>query len=289
MRFYAIVVFLAAFGYGNQRLTNEQPMFPLWSIFWARWVSYNVAVAVVRSLYVLGSLAGALFPLNLMARLAVFLGILEYHAFISSFEQPNHQMYPWLYTAFILLFLPRNSQTVGGKRMFLLVVWAAQAFFLLTYSMGGVSKLYWAVVQTFRGDISAFHPMAFAYQIAGWMIQAGEAGILGGFILKHPWVGWFPYLLMIYLQTFALLAAFRPRLHRLWAWGLVCFHIGTQVTMGIYFYESILLLLVLFFDTPFAPRGLSWRDIFDDLPLFGILIRKLRRKQIARVSGSTRQ
>ena len=87
--------------------------------------------------------------------------------------------------------------------------------------------------------------------------------------IAYPRLGWPLYPLAIYVEVFALLAVFRPRLHRPWGCGLIGLHVGNCCSMGIVFNVNVLLLGLFFVLSPFAPTRLDlwlWRD----LPMVGV-------------------
>lgn len=250
---------------------------PLWPIAWAGYTTFPAAVNIVRVTFLIGTFAGAFFYRHRLGRIAAFLGIVQFHTLESSFGQPNHQWYPWLYIALLFLFLPDawggRGQTREDRKKFLIIFWGAQALFLLTYSMAGLGKFWGALQQFAASQPNAFSPNAFALQIADWSTLMQSRPLLAPFFVAHPLAGWPLYLGALYLQLFAVAAAFRPAIAKLWALGLILFHIGTYLTMDIYFLPPILLLLLLFFDSPFRDPRTAWRNVLFDLPLIGSVIK----------------
>lgn len=282
--FYYHLVFLAVFFLPSwDNFLTRANFSPLWPIAWAKYTSFPTVVTIVGFAFLTGALLGAFFYWHRIGRFLAFVGILQFHALESSFGQPSHQWYPWLYLSFLFLFLPdawgELDRSVEKRKKFLLIFWGAQALFLLTYSMSGIGKLWSAIVQLAHGQPNAFSPNAFALQIADWLTQMQATTLLGSFIIAHPLVGWPFYLAMLYLLLFAVLAAFRPAIQKLWAFGLILFHIGTYLTMRIYFFPPVILLLLLFFDSPFRSPGTTWRDILANLPFVGWAIERLVRRK----------
>ena len=144
--------------------------------------------------------------------------------------------------------------------------------------MSGLWKVYGAITQFLAGEMHALAFDAVALHIAYWLPRWQSPSLLGPFLIEHPWVGWPFFIAIIYLQFFAFWIAFRPNLHQLWGVGLVLFHVGVYVTMGIVFFHPILLLIFLFFDSPFKKPQTSWQEIVSDLPLWGWIWKILWRK-----------
>jgi hypothetical protein len=77
------------------------------------------------------------------------------------------------------------------------------------------------------------------------------------------------WLAALYLEVFAIVAAFRPRLHLVWGAGLILFHVGVLLAMGILFLEPPLLLLLLFVLSPFARGEPNAEATLESLPWLG--------------------
>ncbi len=253
---------------------------PRLPLFWAQYVEYGVAVTVVLLGWVCTALFASVFPYIRAARILAFIGLFEYHALVSSFGSPNHQWDHWLWISFILIFLPTLTRepSLDTRRTFSLVFWGAQAFLLLTYTMAGVGKLIYAVIQFSQGQAHAFSPDAGALYAATQLNLMHETVPLANIIISYPWVAWIPFLLLLELQTFALIAAFRPQLHRLWGFGLILFHLGTFLTMRAVFTAPSGLLLLFLLASPFAPEKQRWSDVLSSIPLFGHLFRYIAKK-----------
>lgn len=256
---------------------GRQNFDPVWPMFWARFVDAATAVNITRYFFVGSTLFGAWFYHRWIGRFAAFLGILEFHAMTNSFGIENHQWLPWLYAAFLFLFLPcimgNAQESREERRELLMIFWGAQAAFFATYFLSGFGKVYWSFYAAAQGGLSAFVPDALARHIAAELSRIHSVGAFGSFFVEHPLLGWPLTLGVIYFQFFALWAAFRPSLHRLWAFALVCFHLGTYLIMNIVFFEPVVLLLVFFADSPFRRPKHTWRVTLRDLPLFGWVLR----------------
>ena len=253
------------------------PRFPL---FWAPYVEYGTVVTLVFLTWVGTSLLACLFPYIRTVRIFAFVGFLQYHAYVASFGQPNHQWDHWLWISLILVFLPglTREPSVETRRTFSLVFWGAQAFLLLTYTMAGIGKLTYAFIQFSQGQAHAFSPDAGALYAATQLNLMQETVPLAGIIISHPWLAWLPFLILLELQTFALVAAFRPQLHRIWGFGLILFHIGTFLTMRAVFTAPSALLLLFLLASPFAPEKKKWNETLSSIPLFGRLFQYVTKR-----------
>jgi len=246
---------------------NFAPLFPL---FWATNLPFSTTATIVLSFSTVAALGAAFAPLSRIARGLAFFGFFEYHAFLNSFGSPEHQLDHWLWISFILIFLPKLAHDApkDERKKFSLVVWTVQAYLLLTYSMAGIGKLIYLGIQFAHHQSNALSLDAGALYIASQLNLMGERTPLGPFIVDHPWIAWLPFLALLELQTFAFVAAFRPRLHRLWGLCLILFHLGTFFTMRAVFVAPSALLMVLLLASPFAPKA-SLRETIGEIPLFG--------------------
>jgi hypothetical protein len=256
---------------------------PPWPLSWATYLSLSreATINILRFFFVAATIIGSFTYRRFLGRLLVFLGVWQIHAVLSSFYSPNHQWYPWLYTSFIFLFLPDIWKRIGDRdanKKFLLMIWCAQALILLTYTLSGFWKFAFLFLQVMNGEVHGFAIDGFAYQIASWLPRLDYKVILGEFIIDHPVIGWPIYVGSYFLEFFALWAAVRPSLQKLWATGLVIFHFGTIVVMGIQFMPSILILIILFFNSPFTPHEFSIKKVIYDLPIVGQILSLFKNK-----------
>lgn len=243
---------------------------PRWPLFFAEGLPYDLLVTALFLGSVLSALLASVFPYARSARILAFIGLFEYHAFLSSFGFPNHQWDHWLFVTFLLIFLPSlkgRGENQETRRSFSLVFFGAQAFVLLTYTMAGVHKITYGFIQWAGGEASIFSPDAAALHISTLFLNMHETLPLGSLIVEYPFLGTIPFLLVLYLQLFALPVVLKPELHRLWGLGLILFHIGTFLTMRAVFFAPGVLLLILFLSSPFAPRSVSLREALYALPI----------------------
>lgn len=254
---------------------------PLWPIFWADYLPYQAMLILVHAFLFGGALCAAHFARYPSARIVAFLGALFYVSFENSFNSTNPPFYSLLYVLFWFMFLPRVKETSEDtppetRKRFLLIFWITQFTVLSTYTMSGFGKLYDAGydIITQRG-ITVFSPYALAYYIADWIPRFDQTSLLGPFIIEHPLFGWLPMLITLYLLVFSVWIAFKPDLHRIWAFGLLMFHVMVYLTMSLAFSESLLVLLLLFYASPFQMPHTPWRSMLVGLPLFGWLFNRL--------------
>ena len=235
-------------------MTDSQLL--LWPALWARHEGPGFAVPFVSFLFMAGAFAGALWPGRRWARIAACVGLWEYVAVIASYANLFPVYHQWVPVAFIFVFLPDRWDEPGAGPEFreraLLLVWAALALFLLTYSMSGLSKILMGAWQTFRGELSVFHAEGAKRLLEVYVRESGHLGPLGDLLFKAP-AGYVPlHLAVTALQFAALGAAYRPSLHRAAGAGVILFHVATYLMLGIFFKQSVLLAALLLLCSPFA-------------------------------------
>lgn len=273
--FYYVLLYLAVINFQWwDGVANRQNFNALWPIFWAGNFDYAHAIVVVQFVHLTTAFLAAIFYRHRWARLLAFIGISQFHGLESSFGQPNHQWYLFLYVSLLFVFLPDiwkkgKEVTTEAKKKLLLVFWAAQAVTLLTYSMSGLGKFLGVYYQYAAGQIHGLSPNAFAYQIANWLPKLQVNPLLGSYLIDHSFIGWPFYAGIHFVMFFAVWAAFRPSLQRFWAFSLILFHIGTYITMDISFTPPIILLILLFFNSPFVKPETTAKDTIYDLPVMG--------------------
>lgn len=244
---------------------------PLWPVFWVNSIGYTEARLYLFTSFLITSFIGAIFWRYRIARVISFLGLWQLHALESSFKgQANFFIYPWLYTSFLFMFLPKLKEvTLAIKKQFLLIFWAAQAMVLLMYSMAGAFKIYTGLNQLSAGEVSGFHPSAFAYQIIVHNALWNRQSFFGELLVKNVWIAWPMYLGAIYFELFALYAAVKPELQRLFSFMMIILHTGAILFMGIPFWEHIIINTILLLNSPFAKDDTKFSQVLITLPLFG--------------------
>lgn len=249
---------------------------PIWPISWVGSLEATTASKVVFLFYLASSFFATLFWRRRIGKIIGFLGILQIHAWDSSFGYMNHFLYPWLYTSFLFIFLPdthKKGIKLKTRKKFMLVFWGAQALFLLTYTLSGLWKVYWGVRQPIEDQLGSFSAYGFSYQAAAHFLRDNRSFLLTELVINNPIPAWLFYLGGIYTEFFAIWAAFKPNLHKLWGLLLIGLHVGILFVLGIPFFESIVLLSLLFLNSPFS-KNPKVNDIAKDLPIFGYFIAK---------------
>jgi len=252
---------------------------PLWPIAWVRWIDPAVAIELILSAYLITALAAMFWPHRRLARIAGLMGLLEMVAFLNSLGKINHSYHAFLWSAFLLIFLPDGSdeqfdRSRCRRQRYLNILWSVQFFVLLFYTMAGASKLVSVPRQILAGESSSLSPDALPRHIAHRLLLTDSASYLGPFFIQHTYLSWLLYLGVLYLELFSVFAAFRPVLHRAWGLGLVAMHLGIGITMNIWFFPPVLLDGLLLVNSPFAAPQTTIRGFLAALPVIGFSLRR---------------
>lgn len=260
---------------------------PVWSVAWFPYLDPAFGANLIGGLALLSILAVILFPQSRGARILAFIGFFMLTSLANSFGKINHDLHTWLAFLFGFMFIPAGNWEEGQRSItfrqhFLTAVWFGLVLMSLFYSMSGLFKLYGIGFQLSRGMVSAIHPYGLAYQVMGRLLQTNTESLFSYLLLDYPLVGWPMYVAAIYLEVFAFMAAFRPRLHPLWGLGLMGMHLGNWLLLSVPFNTNVILLALFFVNSPFRPSVLNLSVIIHDLPIIGWVFRRLTTQTISR-------
>ena len=271
---YLFTAYWMATRLSYERAYSGPPTDPLWPVsvvvnaIGAEWLAYEMPWAVAGAG---AGLLAVLFPGRLVFRLGVFLCLLFTAALANSYGSINNDGHLALYISFALLFLP--SAIDSPKRMerkdamaAVAVFWFAQSLLLLPYTLSGLFKIYGSRLELFSSDgfvrIMLSRALEDTIEIP-WLLP---------FFASQPLLAQALFLGAVYVQVFALLALFRPHLHRPLGVALIAFHFGTDYTLNILFHNFVYLGIFLVF-SPFAQGRFSWTGLIKSLPVFGVPLR----------------
>lgn len=201
----------------------------------------------------------------LWARLAFFVLFLFSASVPNSVGGINHPYHAWIFVSFIFVFLPnKTSDTMdrAEKMALATVIRTAQSLILLFYSMAGMEKLYQGVTALAEGGSGNLSWGALTWTLTDRAMQTGTTPILIDLVVNNTWAATIMMWGVIYVQVVAVVIAFRPSLHAVWAMALITFHLGTWALMEIIFTQHILLLCILFL---MRPEPTSLRSLFTSL------------------------
>ena len=232
------------------------------------WLASSAAVSAAG----LGAaLLATVSPRVLLWRLGVFLYVLLHVALRNSYGSINHGSYFYLYVGFALLFLPSrdraNEMTRKSVLSCLAVFWLTQSILLLPYTLSGLWRIW-----SSRLELLSLDGMV-RILLNRAIDDTAEIGPLLPFVVEHQYLAQAMLLMAVYVETFALLAVFRPHLHRPFGILLIFFHIGSDWLMNISFAANILMIGLFLVMSPMAPARFSLSGLMRSLPLVGIPLR----------------
>jgi len=262
----------------HQMVINDPPMDYLWPLLWAKGLPM---LAVVDTLGVAcASLAVLAFwkPHVTAWRVGFAVTYLMCIAVPGGMGGIKHVHHEWFWVALVFIFLPSgggDGASRAVKMTYTMTFAAAQGLILLFYTMAGFWKTSAAFQSLFAGVAGNFSPQALAWTLADRMAQTNTEPLLGPFMVDNAILGFPSFLFVMYVQLVAIAVAFRPSLHRFWAFALIAFHTGTFVLMEIPFPTHIAILLVLFVASPFQREDWVRLETLTHFPIFGDLARLL--------------
>ena len=258
---------------------------PLWPAGWVDQASPRGGISAILLLYGTSAVLAALWPTFRTFRALYFVGLFQYLSIKWGFGKINHNYHGWLWTAGLFVLLPTRSRVDSAdgftRRRGLAVLWSAQVMVLFFYTLTGLWKLAYALHALTSSRVSSFELDAFSLIVGDRILATDQQTLLGEFFVRNELIGWALFNGTMYLETAALLAVLRPRLHRLWGGGLILFHMGTQLAMGFTFIQNVALLALLLMASPAAPSQASLREIVSDLPGVHVFVRRRKARTVA--------
>ena len=230
------------------------------------WLAQERLIGVLASA---ASLLAMLFPGKFVLRLGVFLYLFFSVALDNSYGAINHAGHFTVYISFALLFLPSAIDSPKGMARkdamaSIAVFWFAQSLILLSYTLSGYWKIY-------RSNLELLSTDGFARILVSRTLEdTADVPWMLPFFASQPLLSQFLFLGAVYLQFFALLALFRPDLHRPFGLGLIAFHFGTDYLLNIHFYPHLVYLGIFLVFSPFAQGRFSLMGLVKSLPVFGV-------------------
>lgn len=251
---------------------------PLWPVMWLPELTVSAAGWLALA-FLLSSLLAFQFDSYRPARALFAVLFVCVAAVPNSFGGINHGFHAWLWIGIVLVALPDIRGLAETRRVqkmaYLATISMAQFLLLSFYSLSGLWKFSFGVTSLLAGEEGNFSPRGLALQLAHRMSQTGTSPLLADFFIDNYWLSWPMFLGLIYLQLVAVFIALRPRLHMIWGYALVGFHTGTWLLMEIPFPNHVLFLLLFFVMSPFRPRHWTVRDVVGDLPILGLVFRRI--------------
>lgn len=269
--FYACGVFLTIHSMPDwPALLEVEGLLSPWPSTWIPRDSVQAAVPWLLGGHLAASLVVAAVPWWRPARIAYFLGLMQYVSLISGFGGVSHNNHVWLWLSGIFILLPNRRwagrTSVADRRYFLGVFWLGQLMVLLFYALTGFWKIVFGLHGVITERASSFGIDGFSLMVAEQQLRANQDPLLGQFFVDSHVIGWAMFSGTVYIEAAALAVAFRPRLHRAWGILLIAVHIGIELAMGFTFLPNVLALGIVAVCSPLAPDHTRVSAAVLDLP-----------------------
>ena len=174
----------------------------------------------------------------------------------NTFGIDSHDQLIPVYSTISLAFMPSFEETEKLRRkrhITVLYFWVFHAVFFLPYFISGLTKLFYGgIYQFFFDEVSIWSFSALAYVTEDYLTRIGGASWMGNFIINNVWLSGLMYLLATILELACLLPLWIPKLWKLLILKLVLFHIAIMYVLNILFFANTLILLIVFYNTPFG-------------------------------------
>ncbi len=256
--------------------TRGVPPDPLWPIGLLQalmghaWLDFATAISLTSMIV---ALLATLFPGMLPWRLGVFLYLFLVGALENSYVYVSHIVHFYVYISFALLFLPPGAgrsdrMSRADTLSCLMVFWFTQSVLLLSYSLSG----FWKVWDSNRELLTAdgFVRILLAYLMSDVRIVPPLLPLA----VRWEFLAQLALLTAVYVELFAIIALFRPHLHRPFGIVLILFHFGTDWLLNLAtFYVHIVFLGLFLVFSPLAPARFSLSGMLRSLPILGLPLR----------------
>lgn len=250
----------------------------IWPIFWVQWAPDELAVRLLVVGLFAATILAVLFPHIRWVRVAFFVLFLMSAAGRFADGYIPHYLHYWMWLSLIFIFFPVSRDLAGPPetriaKRHVAVSWffAAQVMIAFFYSLSGFWKVLGGLIVS-QGRVSSFAPDALPSLVLVKWFSLENPSLLAEPFLEHMWLGWPLHLAVIYFELFAIVAVFRPEMHRLFGAVLVMFHMSVWLLMGIIFpYQPFAAALVFIFSPYAVGRKFSLSTFLYQLPLFGDL------------------
>ncbi len=255
LRVYYITLFALLNIYGLSKLNpaTEQLkpvyLFPLEFLTGANHLTVSF---ILTALPMFLSFAAALKPTSQSLRLLFVLSLFFFNALANSGGGLTHLWEFWLWSSVVLALLPTIviKNDIPTKRVEKLIYlngwWSAQAIVLLFYFLSGFWKLVGLIGQLRAGEPNFLSTDGLKYHLASEVIRAGANPLFKSIIYNQPLLSSLMAFGALVLQLSCLPIIFKVKMRPWVGMGLLFFHIGTSVFLGISYPTNFFLLGILF-------------------------------------------
>lgn len=256
--FYVFLLVLALDAmWRYQELQAMSPVLLRWPLAWARGLPWREVVIGVTAGFGAAAFAALGWRHHRWARALAFVGLLLFAGVTISFGRINHDNHHVLLPALLFALAPswRRDPSPGPQAPMFRAVFAAQCLVMVTYSLSGFWKLRAGVEAWVAGRPGLFSGNSLPRIVADRAVQTAETPPLVDLAIAFPRISSLLYLVTVFIELTALATVLVPRLAAAWALALAAFHVMVLWSMHIHFPHSVVVLLVLFWFSPFLGVG----------------------------------
>ena len=191
-------------------------------------------------------------PHSQSARVSSAIYFIVSKGFIFSATRYNHYYIPMMWALLCLsLYSPIDSKEgqLFFKKVYSLCLFSIASF----YTFPGVWKFVFGLTQ---GTLtkSAFG----ANTIAFFFLTQGQESSLGPILIEYPNLTYLGFLGVIFFQISSIYAWYNQKYQRLWALGILAFHIISIFALNVNFFVAGMVTFIFFYLSPFIDRKNDW-------------------------------
>jgi len=286
---YLMVVSYGRIGDASRRLS--QPVEPVLDLALTSWIpldSWRLIAYELGLLMLVTSMVAATIPRWRIPRIMAIASFVLLEAMNFDLDgKISHAYHPLVWAGIAFCFLPSlKNDSSERRRDYLASFFGAQVLVCLLFASSGLSKII-GIAYDWSSGVTWLDPEALPLVLAAdWGPKFRPAAV---FFVLNPWAAWLSNVGVLYLETAAIFAVFRPRLHRLWAFGLLIMFAMVWLSMGVQFRQSALGVGLILFASPFAPDRLELKETLLDLPVVRFVRQQLRARLGADAGGDHRK
>lgn len=214
---------------------------------------FSICFFLLIIFFIFTSLYSALFPQKKVYRILTCLFLTINIGILSSYGKVLHGLHGWIFSSFFISFIAIQSSASALQSYNQLI--AVKISAVIPYHVAGLWKV--------RGAISCLNSEGFscltnslARSIGSEYIRNNhDLNYISRFFLEYSYIGATSFFLLVYFQVCSIIIVFKPKTHTLFALFMVLFHVSSHIILKIPFYHQMILILLLFFFSPFSKRA----------------------------------
>lgn len=226
-----------------------------WPLRWLAWFpgSSETILTVIFFATLITQLLSSIYIYNRTLKFIAWLGFGLLAAARVSFGNFSYNLLAFFLCAFCLAFVTSSKEgsskeEVDADTRFYL--WAAQVVFLLTYTLSGIWKARGFIASVGQSGGLSVDPIY--YHIVSYRLQFFDASSPS--VVLPPLVGLILWMGVILFESVSVFVAFNPKIQPFWGVGIILMHVGSALTMNLYYATHLLLATVLLICHPYTKR-----------------------------------